>query len=195
MLLAAGSSSRLGKAKQLLECQGKTLLQHSMEAALKSNADKVVVVLGANAESLTPTIQQYNIYIAVNTEWSEGIASSIRKGVQVMLQSDPEINNIILMVCDQPFITTILLNELMTDDKGNKNIVASNYGGTLGTPALFNKIYFPELLSLSNNEGAKKIIQKYSNKVVAIQFSKGDIDIDTMQDYEDLLQEFSPESL
>src|SRR5262245_37158290 len=90
VILAAGSSSRLGKPKQLLQYNGKSLLQHAIEAAIKSRANSVVEVLGANAEQISKEIDRSGINTIINTEWGEGMASSVRTGLNELLFISPE---------------------------------------------------------------------------------------------------------
>ena len=78
VILAAGISSRLGSPKQLLEFDGKTLLQHAIDTALATGCPKVMVVLGARAEMLKPELANQPIQVLENKNWQEGMASSIR---------------------------------------------------------------------------------------------------------------------
>lgn len=93
-----------------------------------------------------------------------------------------------MAVCDQPFVTSAVFENLISESKKTgKEIAASAYSETLGTPVLFHKKYFPELLALKGKEGAKKLIKKYAEDVVAVPFEKGNIDIDTEEDYNQLI--------
>ncbi len=87
VILAAGASSRLGSPKQLLAYSGVTLLQHSIEVARV--ADAVVVVLGANADLIKAEIKNTTTNIIVNPDWKEGMASTIRCGLQTLLELNP----------------------------------------------------------------------------------------------------------
>jgi molybdenum cofactor cytidylyltransferase len=92
------------------------------------------------------------------------------------------------MVCDQPFASASLLNDLIAaHEETLKGIIASGYNNTLGTPVLFNKKYFDDLLKLQGAEGAKKIIMKYADDVATVPFPMGAVDIDTIEDYDSLL--------
>lgn len=185
IILAAGASSRLGSPKQLLVYSGSTLLQHSIEAAQASNAVSVVVVLGANADLINDELKNSTVNIVVNPEWKEGMASTIRCGLQTLVKLNPQIEAAILMVADQPFVTAELLNNLIDSHIKNGNrIVASKYGGTFGTPVLFNKSFFSELLELTGDMGAKSLVRKYMNEAAFVSFPKGEIDIDTAEDYQ-----------
>lgn len=184
VLLAAGESSRLGSPKQLLVYSGSTLLEHSIEAAQLSHADSVIVVLGANANAIKHEMKNATINIVVNTTWKEGMASTIRCGLQTLVEMNPQVDAVVLMVADQPFVTTELLNNLMDlHIKEQNSIVASKYGTTFGTPVLFAKRFFPELLELTGDVGAKSLIRKYMNETAFVPFPRGTIDIDTMEDY------------
>ena len=185
IILAAGSSSRLGTPKQNLVFQGTTLLQRSIATALASDCVQVMVVLGANAELIEPTIVDKPIQIIHNKEWQEGMASSIRIGISAMQQSTPQLESVILMLCDQPFADVSVINQLIKASAQN-NLVASAYNGTIGPPALFSKSHFEELLNLQGNEGAKKLLLKYADEVFKVPFPLGIIDIDTVGDYERL---------
>jgi molybdenum cofactor cytidylyltransferase len=193
ILLAAGASVRLGKAKQLLPYKGSNLLNYALKHALHAKASQVVLILGAEASLVAKNVEQENVYIVQNREWEEGISSSIRTGLNALLKLLPTVSYAIFMVCDQPFITFSHLDELIkTQYKSGKPIVASGYENAVGTPALFHKTYFPELLELKGDKGAKKIIEKYSNDVAVVPFIKGNIDIDTATDYK-WLQEIKQE--
>ncbi len=183
IILAAGSSSRLGTAKQALNYQGQTLLQRAVQTALDSDAEAVAVVLGANAEILQNTIADQPVHVFLNPDWEEGMASSIRCGINELQKAAPHLTSAILMLCDQPYIDTSLVNQLIQKASANK-IVASAYNGTVGAPALFDCSFFPALLSLSGHEGAKRILLDHTDAVISIPFPLGAIDIDTIADYD-----------
>jgi molybdenum cofactor cytidylyltransferase len=185
IILAAGSSSRLGRPKQNLIYKGETLLQRAVNITLASTCDVVVVVLGANEEIIKPTIESLAITTIRNPDWQEGMASSIRTGINTLKQGGQNIDSVILMLCDQPFVDTELLNQLI-QKKQAKGITACTYKDTIGPPVLFDKKYFDELLLLKGHEGAKKLILKYPGDVETIPFPLGAVDIDTMEDYEKL---------
>ena len=188
-MLAAGASSRLGKPKQLLCYKGTTLLKHAVQLAVEAALNPIVVVLGSNAGLLGKEIEDSKAIIVINEAWEEGMASSIRTGLQKMLEMEPAINTVIIMVCDQPYVTVKLLQDLIAKHiETGKQIIASNYKNNLGTPALFHKSIFSELMQLRGDTGAKKILKNHPEWVAAIDFPMGEIDIDTENDYKALLQ-------
>jgi molybdenum cofactor cytidylyltransferase len=185
IILAAGSSSRLGKPKQNLVYKGQTLLQVAIETAGSSVCEPVIVVLGANAGVIRPTIDGSDVNLIQNTNWQEGMASSIRLGISELQKIAPKTNAAILMLCDQPFVNTSLVDQLV-QKKSTKRIVACAYNNTTGPPVLFDATYFNELLLLKGQEGAKKLLLKYPDDVDTVSFPLGSIDIDTVEDFEKL---------
>ena len=187
VILAAGASTRLGKPKQLLQYRGKTLLAHAINEAVNSNADAIVVILGKDADLFKKEIDDGKVRVAINSSWEEGMASSLRLGLDTLLNDKPYIDAVIFMVCDQPYVLSSILNELITtQQKTTKQIVTCNYGDSIGPPALFHKKYFKDLMKLSGDTGARKIVQENMNDMTTILFPEGEIDIDTEEDYEKL---------
>ena len=187
VILAAGASTRLGKPKQLLQYHGKTLLNHAVNEAINAKADAVVVILGKNADLFKNEIDNEKVRVAINKNWEEGMASSVRLGLDTLLKIKPYMDAVIFMVCDQPYISSLILNELITaQQKTTKQIVTCNYGETIGPPALFHKKYFRELAKLKGDVGARNIIQQNMNDVTTVLFPEGKIDIDSEEDYEAL---------
>jgi len=191
IILAAGSSSRLGKPKQNLVFQGQTLLQRTIQNALASICESVIVILGANAEVVQSTIQDQPIPVIYNPDWTEGMASSICLGIRELKKELPNIKSAILMLCDQPFADAVIINQLIQKKLvTDKTIIASAYDGTIGSPALFDQSHFDELSQLTGSNGAKKLLAKYADEVATIPFLLGSIDIDTVGDYERLEEGF-----
>ena len=188
VILAAGSSSRLSRPKQLLQYKESTLLKNTISEALKVKNSFLIVVTGANHDLIAKELNLPEILFSFNSEWEKGMSSSIARGITEALLVNPDCEQCILAVCDQPFVTSAVFENLISESKKTgKEIAASAYSETLGTPVLFHKKYFPELLALKGKEGAKKLIKKYAEDVVAVPFEKGNIDIDTEEDYNQLI--------
>ena len=189
ILLAAGASDRMGKPKQLLTYKGKSFLKNMVSVAIHSHCNPVIVVLGAHATEMNDEIMEEkdNIHIVYNTGWTEGISSSIRCGIETLKKINPASDGTFLMVCDQPYLTVSLLNDLLnTQHETGRPIVAAHYSGIAGTPALFHKIFFPELLKLEGDKGAGKILRQHEDLVATVLFPEGIIDIDTPDNYKKL---------
>jgi molybdenum cofactor cytidylyltransferase len=187
IILAAGASTRLGRSKQTVPYKDSTLLKHTIKVALDATLGPVIVVTGANEKEITSDIEQEPVTIVFNKDYKEGIASSIKAGIEAIEQQHGDCENIILMVCDQPHVNKEILQSLVELSHSNhKPIAASAYKDTIGVPALFHKSFFPDLLSLEGDEGGKKILLKYRSSVATVSFPSGEIDIDTPGDLEAL---------
>ena len=188
VILAAGSSTRMGTPKQLLRYQGRSLLRHTIEVAIASVCQPIIVVLGAYAQLIKPDISQLSIQIVENLQWNKGICSSIKVGIQEIKTSYPEVEAVIVTLCDQPFISTEIINQLaLAYHSTSQPIIACEYAETLGVPALFSDCLFLELMTITGGEGAKQVIKKHSQEVFSIFFPEGATDIDTPKEYADLL--------
>lgn len=188
IILAAGSSTRLGQPKQLLPWQGTILLQHAVNTALQV-VPQPVVVLGAQANLLQEKLPANQVQIVHNNHWQQGIAASIHSGLSAVVNRPSPPDAVIFMVCDQPFVSANLLQQLISEhERSGKAIVASAYANTLGIPALFGSQMFAQLLDLQGDTGAKKLIQQHAEETAAVDFPQGDIDIDTLEEYRKLVK-------
>jgi len=187
IILAAGNSSRLGRPKQLLPYRGKTLLTHAVSETLDAGLYPVVVVTGACHEEVKNSLHGQSLDIIFNPDWEKGMASGIIAGLSNILSLHPDVDAVIVAVCDQPFISSGLLLQLVsTFDTSGKGIIASTYAESVGTPVLFGRSYFEQLLALSGSEGAKKLLKQYPDDLATVAFPDGYIDIDTGEDVQKL---------
>lgn len=187
VILAAGSSSRMGKPKQLLDLGGKVLLQRVIDSVKKVPFCEKVLVLGAYADLILEKIDSEGFHILFNGEWEEGMASSLRKGLQKLIEMNSKADAVLYMLADQPMVNEkIISNILLTHKKEKHRIVASAYNDALGVPALFPFKYFDNLVHLKGNEGARKIIQHNLPQVAAVNFAAGIYDVDTEEDYKNI---------
>ena len=189
IILAAGNSSRLGEPKQLLVFQNKTLLRHIAEIAVEIAGEKAILVTGSSAALIENEVSGLPCQTVFNAHWQEGMASSIVKGVTALNESHSGLSGCIITVSDQPFVTAEILQNLIAEVKTGAAIVASSYGDTVGTPVFFTKSYFTQLLQLKGSEGAKKLIINHLPNARLIPFPLGTIDIDTQEDYKNLLKD------
>lgn len=188
IVLAAGGSARMnGEPKQLLEFQGKTLLRNSVETALESICQPVVVVLGANFEKIKAEIEDLPVEICFNANWQTGLSSSIKCGLEKLLEINPQISAVVFTLCDQPLVTAEMLSKIVKRfHETGKPIVAAEYGKTTGVPALFTKELFGELRKIENDKGAKSVIKNYPESVEKILLPEAAFDVDTVENYEKL---------
>jgi molybdenum cofactor cytidylyltransferase len=186
IILAAGDSSRLGHPKQLLLYNGQTLLKNTVMTAHDAGLRPVMVVLGSGLQQSRREVADQPVAVLENADWREGISSSIRMGVAGL---PARVDAVLLLVCDQPFVSRELLQGMVDQyHTTGKPIVACEYSGTLGVPAIFGRSFFADLLALRGEGGAKKIITSNTASVAAVAFPRGAIDIDTLEQYRQLTE-------
>jgi molybdenum cofactor cytidylyltransferase len=185
VILAAGESSRFGRPKQLIEYGGKTLLRHTADVALAVPGSRVAVVLGAFEEIIRPELDRLPLTVVINSNWRHGMGGSLRMGLSELLAAHPGIEAVIVLLCDQPLLSTGTLENLLRAHRDTGcGIAASEYGNALGVPALFHRSLFPKLLALHGAEGARQMILKHRHETVGVPFAEGVVDIDTPADFE-----------
>jgi molybdenum cofactor cytidylyltransferase len=185
IVLAAGASTRLGTPKQLLCYRGETLLRRTVETALSVQVHAVRVVLGYASEKMKFEISDFPVELIINPQWQQGISTSIRSGIESL---DPTVEAAIIVVCDQPNVTSSILIKLIEMYTSSRaRIVTCRYSGTVGVPTLYDRQLFPDLIALSGDHGAKPIIERYASERVEIDFPGGEIDIDTVTDQGNLI--------
>jgi molybdenum cofactor cytidylyltransferase len=188
IVLAAGCSRRLGQPKQLLSHQGKSLIRHTVDCAIASLCDPILVVVGAYADEVRSEVGDLAVSVVENPYWSMGLSTSIRVGIQTLQQYKPPLKAAILTLCDQPFLTTQLINQLVNTYQATQNaIVATYYADTLGVPALFTVPVWDKLHELEGDRGAKALIQQWPKEgITSVPFAQGHVDIDTWEDWRSL---------
>lgn len=185
VILAAGSSSRLGYAKQLVEFKGKPLLQHAIDIAESLELATKVLVLGARAEEIERNIELQNFVPVRNENWEEGMSGSLREGLLRSQELENELKHLLILVSDQPFITKEKIQQLIKVQLEHKTAATfSEYAGSFGVPAIFSAEVFPFLKELKGDEGAKKLILDEKFDFETVKFEKGNFDVDTKEDVE-----------
>ena len=189
VVLAAGDSTRFGRSKQFALFQGDTFIKRIVAAAIEAGCAPVVVVTGEDSAQITSELTQFAVTIAMNPDWQSGLGSSIVVGIRHAMNQDPDLDAVVLLTCDQPFVTAAVLTQLIQLRlTSGKPIIASAYAETIGIPALFDRSCFPDLLRLKGDSGAKGIILERQHDVASFDFPAAEIDVDTAADYEKLDQ-------
>jgi molybdenum cofactor cytidylyltransferase len=185
VVLAAGGSSRMGTAKQLLELDGRTLIGRTVDAVRAAGAHPIVVVLGADAEKIRVPIARYPLLTVLNPDWPEGLASSIRRGLRALLDAEPGLDSVLLTPCDQPGLSAEIIAQLASLQRGSGRIAAARYDGCNGAPAIFGKEHFDVLQSLRGDEGARGLLNGDAEGVVTLDCPALAFDMDTPADFAD----------
>jgi molybdenum cofactor cytidylyltransferase len=190
VILAAGSSSRMGVPKQTLQFRGQSMLRRAALAALGAGCRPVIVVTGAHAEQSRGELKGLNVIEVWNALWETGMASSVRAGVEGLVGADPEAAAVVLLLCDQPHVTAEVVSGLVASHRTTgRPVVASAYGGSFGVPALFGRALFAELARLEGAAGAKQVIKRHAAEAHILPFRGGEVDVDTPDDFSRLTAE------
>lgn len=192
IILAAGASSRMGQSKQMLDVKGEKLLARTIQTVLAAEIRNIAVVLGADREAHRRIIQSLPVDIVYNEHWEHGMGSSLKSGLRHLTEKYPTLESVIVTVCDQPLMKPENISALLSKHKqSGKPIIASRYSRTPGVPALFARSCFQKLAMLPDNQGAKGIILQNPADVIEVNFPGGDVDLDTMDDYEAFIRDGS----
>lgn len=172
VILAAGSSRRLGQPKQNVLLAGETLLHRAIRTAADAGLLPIIVVVRSAVDLAAPT-SRTDPEFAINPNPDEGMASSIRCGITALLRKGVE--GAVIMTCDQPTLTAAHLRALTSDEV---HITGSRYSRTIGVPAFFPRASFGDLLRLNGDSGARTLLQTAHS----ISAENLELDIDTPQD-------------
>lgn len=188
LVLAAGGSRRMGRPKQLLPVDGQPLLRHVVKTVLSAPVSPVIVVLGARAAEIAPCLDGLAVQVATNEHWAEGMGSSLRAGLLALTAHRPVPAGVIIVLADQPdFSARHLADLLETHRTTGKPVVASAADGVLRPPALFAAAWFPRLLELRGDAGARALLQAQPESVATVPLASP-ADLDTPADYEQFLR-------
>jgi molybdenum cofactor cytidylyltransferase len=172
VVLAAGASTRLGEAKQLVRFGSENLLERAVRVARDAGCSPVVVVLGASAAEVQARCELGDAVVVVNEDWVVGMGSSVRAGVGALR----DVDGCVVMTCDMPAVTAMHLSALM--DSGE--VTASSYAGRRGVPAYFPVSTFPSLMELHGDVGARDLL----HSARCVELAGGELDVDTVEDVE-----------
>jgi molybdenum cofactor cytidylyltransferase len=186
VILAAGSSTRMGAPKQLLRLDGRPLLQHVLDNVHASNVGEIIVVLGASAEVIRGQIDPHNVRVVLNENYREGIGTSLKAGLSAL---NCEAAAALIILADQPFVRPQTLNQLIAEhDRSQAQIVIPLYRGFRGNPVLLDRTVFPEVMSLGGDIGCRAIFGDHLEGIVKVPVDDVGIllDIDRKGDFEAL---------
>ncbi|MBI2285108.1 MAG: nucleotidyltransferase family protein [Bacteroidetes bacterium] len=184
LILAAGSASRMQQPKMLLPFGKANILSHLLDEARALEPAAICLVTGYYHDEILSVVVTEGVQVVRNEQWQEGMSGSIRLGLLQLLQQESAMQQLIILVSDQPFLTRSLLhNMLQVQQETQKGIIAAGYAEIQGTPVLFTKEYFDQLKQLTGDKGAKPILQTHSGDVAVVDFPEGEKDIDTPEDY------------
>jgi molybdenum cofactor cytidylyltransferase len=184
LLLAAGSSRRMGRPKLLLELEGRPLIRRAVELAEASQVDEVVVVVGPNRPEMEQALDGTSARLVDNPDHLTGMASSLKAGLCAL---GPQVEAVVVLLGDQPFQAPGIIDRLIeTYRAGGQPIVLPLYAGRRGNPVLFDRSVFQELAQQQGDQGGRAVIMADPTRVATIAFdsAQAQCDLDTWEDYQ-----------
>lgn len=180
IVLAAGEGARFGAVKQLAHFNGEPMLRLVLQRAVELCGPASYVVLGAHAAEIAPLLGRSAATVVRNDHWREGLASSIRAGVERLPGS---CSGALLLLADQPAVTGADLQRLADAwRRAPQFIVAAQYSGTVGVPAIFPRSEFGALLQLRGDRGAQLLLRRNPQRLISVPVRGAAVDVDTPAD-------------
>jgi molybdenum cofactor cytidylyltransferase len=183
IILAAGQSKRMGKPKPLLRFNDKTFLEQIISVLKVSDADRITVVLGAEAEAIKKSVDLSGTNIVINKDYQKGQLSSLIAAIE---QTPQETEAILVCLVDNPFTTKEVVNKIISQFKETNNpIIVPVFNKKRGHPALFSRSLFNELLNAPQEKGARYVLYSNEDKILELETAESGIliGIDTPDDY------------
>jgi molybdenum cofactor cytidylyltransferase len=184
IVLAAGTSSRMGTHKLLLPLGDRPIIAHTVEAVVGRAVSPIVVVLGRDAALLAPHLPAQGITIVINPDFASGMASSLRVGVNALPRTPV---GTIVLLGDQPLVTPDLIDGILAEAaKHPEAIVSANVAGKRGHPVYFPRNLFDALTAVTGDEGGRSVIAQHEESLRLLDWpevSTG-LDVDTTAEYE-----------
>ncbi len=195
IILAAGSSSRManGQHKLLLPLGDRPVLAHILEAALRSQASPILLILGHQSEQIEAAILDYTknerLIRLNNPDYRQGMSTSLRLGLAQLAALDlqPDVEGAVVLLGDQPFISTEIIDALIaTKHTSQKRIIMPCYHGKRGNPVLLDTNLFGELAAVTGDEGGRSVIARHPEDVEIVELGDAlaNHDVDTWEAYQ-----------
>lgn len=181
IVLAAGQSSRMGEVNKLLaHVQGKAMVRHAVDAALESDAASVVIVTGHDADKVCDSLEELPVSIVHNEAYAQGMSTSLKRGLQALTGG---VDGAVICLADMPGVNAGHLNSLIQafDPDAGRSVCVPVYKGRRGNPVLWSQSFFPEMMELTGDKGARELLQEHQHVVHEVEMPSDDVlrDIDT----------------
>lgn len=184
IILAAGGSSRFGEPKQLLDWFGIPLVQHAVEIARAGGLSPILVVTGADHDTVSEVIRDQPVNVICNANWQRGQSTSIQAGIQALSN---DVGGVVFLLVDQPLIPPALIQALVkTHNRNPAPIIQPAINGKPGNPVFFDQQLFADLTRLEGDSGGRALFNKYPPRQVPWDDGSSQMDIDTPEDYQKL---------
>ena len=190
IILAGGSSTRFGRPKQLLKLKGKYLLDHVLSAALGSELNHIVLVLGHDHQNILRALEtrttQKRLQVVINHRYLEGQSRSLQAGLQKIRQAFPAV---MFLLGDQPLLNSNTIDHLLDRFRhSGKDICVPVCEGKRRNPTIFNRVLYDQLMAIEGDIGARDIIRANPERVLYLELDDPlcFFDIDSQKDFENL---------
>lgn len=180
LIQAAGSSSRLGRPKQLIRYQDQSLIRCVSQLALSCGAEQVGIVLGSQFDVMAAELADLPVQTVRNDQWAEGMSTSMKAGLDHLPDSA---DAVLMLLVDQPLVRREhLLGLIKLWQQNPQSLVACRYAGATGVPAIIPRPYFDELSSVTGDQGARVLFHRHADSVVTMLVEEASLDVDTEED-------------
>jgi molybdenum cofactor cytidylyltransferase len=190
IILASGSSTRFGRPKQLLKLKGRYLLEYVLNAALESQLNHVVLVLGHEYQRILHTLgtrtTHERLQVVINHRYLEGQSRSLQAGLLKIRQTFPAA---MFLLGDQPLLNSNTIDHMLDRFRySGKDICVPVYKGNRGNPSIFKQVLYDQLMAIEGDIGARNIIRANPERVLDIEIDDPlcFFDIDSQKDLENL---------
>ena len=174
--------------KQLLPWRNTSLLGYAIKQSLQSETDAVLLVLGANKDTILSSVETSETTIIINNDWPLGMGTSIAAAIRYIESNKLDFDAVLIRLIDQPLLSVEHYNKLINTYTESKYIISTSYRSGGGVPVIVDRKHFDELMALASDKGAKEIINNHKNIVTKIDSKGRNIDLD---DYETYLSYFN----
>lgn len=182
VLLAAGTSSRMGSNKLLFELGGESVLRGAARRALAAGVSPLLVVLGHEAERAEQELAGLPCQVVINPAYEQGINSSLKTGVSAV---PAEAQAAVVMLADMPFVTPEMLAGLIARFRSSEApLVISDYEGVNAPPMLYDRSLFGELLAMTGEGCGRQVVKQHRGEAEVLSWPVSALtDLDVPDDY------------
>ena len=182
ILLAAGTSSRMGRNKMLFELNGESVLRGAVRRALAGGLSPLMVVLGHEAETSRRELDGLPCQVVINPNYEQGINSSLKAGISAV---PAEVGAALVMLADMPFVTPEMIASLIARYRSSDApLVISDYDGVNAPPMLYDRSLFDELLAMTGEGCGRQVVKRHRDEAEVLPWPVSALaDIDVPEDY------------
>lgn len=190
LVLAAGSSTRMGRNKLLLDLDGRPVVRRVVEAAIGAALDRVVVVLGHEADVVRAALEGLACESIVNPDHAKGVGTSLRAGLRHVASSA---DAAVVILADMPFVTSsTIAGVVRLHRETGARLILSHYGDVQAPPTLYGRALFAEVLGVPDGKSGKQVAERHRDEAAIAVWPESALrDIDVAGDYEAIRAELA----